>query len=350
MHSYVRYLETLKRRRRPPPAGRVVGGPGGGGGAFLPPVLCPGGFRRARSRARRSARRRSRRHPEGARRGRGRAAPPRGHGRRPARAARPGPARAPLRHRHPDQRGGRASTSTTSTSTTGCCASSARGRRNGSCPWAAARGSRSRRTWATAASCCAGAAARAAGARDGDAVVLNARGGRISRQSCWTIVRRAGERVGLDAHLSPHVLRHSCATHMLDHGADLRVVQELLGHASISTTQVYTKVSPERLRAAYDAAHPRAHTATERPRPRRTAPRPARRTADRGGRHRPHDRDDPCEPARRQLTAEHERVSGELRALGVDRSSLRRRLRRLGPGHRRTGRGRCARRARCGRP
>jgi len=100
--------------------------------------------------------------------------------------------------------------------------------------------------------------------RDGDAVVLNARGGRISRQSCWTIVRRAGERVGLDAHLSPHVLRHSCATHMLDHGADIRVVQELLGHASLSTTQVYTKVSPERLRAAYDAAHPRAHATTRR--------------------------------------------------------------------------------------
>ncbi|HUI48142.1 MAG TPA: site-specific tyrosine recombinase XerD [Acidimicrobiia bacterium] len=99
--------------------------------------------------------------------------------------------------------------------------------------------------------------------RDGDAVVLNARGGRISRQSCWSIVRRAGVRVGLDAHLSPHVLRHSCATHMLDHGADLRVVQELLGHASISTTQVYTKVSPDRLRAAYDAAHPRAHATTE---------------------------------------------------------------------------------------
>ncbi len=99
--------------------------------------------------------------------------------------------------------------------------------------------------------------------RDGDAVVLNARGGRLSRQSCWTIVRRAGERSGLESRLSPHVLRHSCATHMLDHGADLRVVQELLGHASISTTQVYTKVSPERLRTAYDAAHPRAHTTTE---------------------------------------------------------------------------------------
>jgi integrase/recombinase XerD len=95
-----------------------------------------------------------------------------------------------------------------------------------------------------------------------DAVFLNARGGRISRQACWTIVQRAGARVGLDAHLSPHVLRHSCATHMLDHGADLRIVQELLGHATISTTQVYTKVSPERLRAAYDAAHPRARAAT----------------------------------------------------------------------------------------
>ena len=107
--------------------------------------------------------------------------------------------------------------------------------------------------------------------RDADAVVLNARGGRISRQSCWAIVRSAGERVGLDAQLSPHVLRHSCATHMLDHGADLRVVQELLGHASISTTQVYTKVSPERLRAAYDAAHPRAHATTERTREGRAA-------------------------------------------------------------------------------
>jgi integrase/recombinase XerD len=95
----------------------------------------------------------------------------------------------------------------------------------------------------------------------GEAVFLNARGGRITRQGCWKIVRAAGERGGLGSRLSPHVLRHSCATHMLDHGADIRVVQELLGHASLSTTQIYTKVSPERLRAVYDAAHPRARKA-----------------------------------------------------------------------------------------
>ncbi|MGH8983369.1 MAG: site-specific tyrosine recombinase XerD [Acidimicrobiia bacterium] len=95
----------------------------------------------------------------------------------------------------------------------------------------------------------------------GEAVFLNARGGRLTRQGCWKIVRAAGERAGLGGRLSPHVLRHSCATHMLDHGADIRVVQELLGHASLSTTQVYTKVSPERLRAVYDAAHPRARKA-----------------------------------------------------------------------------------------
>jgi integrase/recombinase XerD len=102
---------------------------------------------------------------------------------------------------------------------------------------------------------------RATGARrtiDGAAVFLNARGGRISRQACWKIVRAAAARVGLEERISPHVLRHSCATHMLEHGADIRVVQELLGHASVSTTQVYTKVSPERLRAVYEAAHPRA--------------------------------------------------------------------------------------------
>ena len=91
-----------------------------------------------------------------------------------------------------------------------------------------------------------------------DALFLNPRGGRLTRQGCWKIVQRHGLRAGLGGRLSPHVLRHSCATHMLDRGADLRVVQELLGHASVSTTQIYTKVSTERLRAVYLAAHPRS--------------------------------------------------------------------------------------------
>jgi integrase/recombinase XerD len=102
------------------------------------------------------------------------------------------------------------------------------------------------------------APARWARRGDAEAVFLNTRGGRLSRQGGWGIVRRCGDGVGLGDRLTPHVLRHSCATHMLDHGADLRVVQELLGHASIATTQVYTKVSTERLVAAYDRAHPRA--------------------------------------------------------------------------------------------
>ena len=93
---------------------------------------------------------------------------------------------------------------------------------------------------------------------DAEAVFLNMRGGRLSRQGAWGVVRKAGERVGLADRLSPHVLRHSCATHMVDHGADIRTVQELLGHASISTTQVYTLVSTERLMSVYRAAHPRA--------------------------------------------------------------------------------------------
>lgn len=96
---------------------------------------------------------------------------------------------------------------------------------------------------------------------DAEAVFLNTRGGRLSRQGAWGIVRRHGHRVGLDARLSPHVLRHSCATHMLDHGADIRVVQELLGHATVATTQVYTRVSDERLRDVYESAHPRARPA-----------------------------------------------------------------------------------------
>jgi len=93
---------------------------------------------------------------------------------------------------------------------------------------------------------------------DSEAIFLNTRGGRLSRQGAWMVVHRAGERCGLAGRLSPHVLRHSCATHMLDHGADIRTVQELLGHASITTTQVYTKVSTERLWSVYLQAHPRA--------------------------------------------------------------------------------------------
>jgi integrase/recombinase XerD len=93
---------------------------------------------------------------------------------------------------------------------------------------------------------------------DADALLLNQRGGRLTRQGAWLIVRGAALRVGLGEHVSPHTFRHSCATHLLEHGADIRVVQELLGHASLSTTQVYTKVSAEHLRQGYLAAHPRA--------------------------------------------------------------------------------------------
>ncbi len=93
---------------------------------------------------------------------------------------------------------------------------------------------------------------------DAEAVFLNQRGGRLTRQGAWLVIKKYGERAGIEDHLSPHVLRHSCATHLLDHGADLRIVQEMLGHASISTTQVYTRVSQERLWDVYRAAHPRA--------------------------------------------------------------------------------------------
>ena len=92
----------------------------------------------------------------------------------------------------------------------------------------------------------------------GPAVFLNARGGRLSRQSAWTVLVKATERAGISADVSPHTLRHSFATHLLDGGADVRVVQELLGHASVTTTQVYTLVTVDRLREVYATSHPRA--------------------------------------------------------------------------------------------
>ena len=97
---------------------------------------------------------------------------------------------------------------------------------------------------------------------DADAVFLNQRGGRLTRQGGWLILSGHAERVGLGDVVSPHVLRHSCATHMLDHGADIRAVQEMLGHASISTTQIYTRVITDRLWSVYDASHPRAKRST----------------------------------------------------------------------------------------
>jgi integrase/recombinase XerD len=90
------------------------------------------------------------------------------------------------------------------------------------------------------------------------AVFLNARGGRLTRQGAWGVLREAWARSGLPREVSPHTLRHSFATHLLDGGADIRVVQELLGHASVTTTQVYTLVTVDKLREVYAAAHPRA--------------------------------------------------------------------------------------------
>ncbi|WP_425604876.1 site-specific tyrosine recombinase XerD [Actinomycetospora termitidis] len=90
------------------------------------------------------------------------------------------------------------------------------------------------------------------------ALFLNARGARLSRQSAWNVLRETAEFAGITAEISPHTLRHSFATHLLDGGADLRVVQELLGHASVTTTQIYTMVTVDRLREVYATSHPRA--------------------------------------------------------------------------------------------
>jgi integrase/recombinase XerD len=94
-------------------------------------------------------------------------------------------------------------------------------------------------------------------ARASRGVFLNARGGRLTRQGAWVIIQTAAQHAGLE-HVSPHTLRHSFATHLLDGGADIRVVQELLGHASVTTTQVYTLITVDKLREVYAASHPRA--------------------------------------------------------------------------------------------
>jgi integrase/recombinase XerD len=90
------------------------------------------------------------------------------------------------------------------------------------------------------------------------ALFLNSRGGRISRQSAWQIVLDAANAASVTEHVSPHVFRHSYATHLLDGGADIRVVQELLGHASVTTTQIYTLITIDKVRESYSMAHPRA--------------------------------------------------------------------------------------------
>lgn len=107
-----------------------------------------------------------------------------------------------------------------------------------------------------------GRPALVAAGRGTPAVFLNSRGGPLSRQSAWAILRRAAQAAGLPVEgaraVSPHTLRHSYATHLLDGGADVRVVQELLGHASVTTTQIYTLVTVDRLREVYATSHPRA--------------------------------------------------------------------------------------------
>jgi integrase/recombinase XerD len=98
----------------------------------------------------------------------------------------------------------------------------------------------------------------AARGRGSASLFLNARGGPLSRQSAWAALAAAAEKAGLGGRVSPHTLRHSYATHLLEGGADVRVVQELLGHASVATTQLYTKVTADTLREVYAASHPRA--------------------------------------------------------------------------------------------
>jgi len=103
-----------------------------------------------------------------------------------------------------------------------------------------------------------GRPALAAAGRGSPAMFLNVRGGRLSRQSAWQVLRDAADRAGIRTPVSPHTLRHSFATHLLSGGADVRTVQELLGHASVTTTQIYTLITVDTLREVYATAHPRA--------------------------------------------------------------------------------------------
>ena len=93
---------------------------------------------------------------------------------------------------------------------------------------------------------------------DESALFLNVRGTRLSRVSAWEIVKKSAIRAGLEARVTPHIFRHSYATHLLDGGADIRVVQELLGHSSVTTTQIYTLITIDKVRESYRLAHPRA--------------------------------------------------------------------------------------------
>ncbi len=149
----------------------------------------------------------------------------------------------------------------------------------------------------------------------GPALLVNRRGGRLTRQGGWKILKKHAEAAGLAASVSPHTLRHSFATHLLDGGADVRVVQELLGHASVNTTQVYTLVSRARLRAVYERAHPRAARAED---PARHGRAPATRATSK--------EPDPMTPElwtrlRKELETERASVTEELREYGADPGS-----------------------------
>jgi integrase/recombinase XerD len=94
--------------------------------------------------------------------------------------------------------------------------------------------------------------------KKGEGVFLNSRGNALSRQSAWEVITNCAERAKIKSHVTPHAIRHSFATHLLDGGADIRVVQELLGHSSVTTTQIYTLVTIDKLRESYASSHPRA--------------------------------------------------------------------------------------------